>query len=248
MSTFAFGTSQGAQLPGDTLGPAIQAGLGEITLDDITTAETFVLSVIVDDSSSIAGAGNEDNVRAAFNQVREALLGSKSAATIVADCWQLNRGRLFPYVALDNAPRLDTSNYRASGSTPLYDRTYDALVALKAKVEEFENGGVTVRGVVVVISDGADYGSRRRARDVKQLTEDLLRTEQFLVMAMGIDDGGTDFRAVFGSMGIPGNFVLTPGNSVSEIRRAAQVISQSAVRASQTAGSFSQVALGGFGN
>ena len=38
MSTFAFGTSQGAQLPGDTLGPAIQAGLGEITLDDITTA------------------------------------------------------------------------------------------------------------------------------------------------------------------------------------------------------------------
>ncbi|MFZ1458639.1 MAG: hypothetical protein WAT17_02050 [Candidatus Saccharimonadales bacterium] len=248
MSTFAFGTSQGAQLPGDTLGPAIQAGLGEITLDDITTAETFVLSVIVDDSSSISSAGNEDNVRTAFNLIQEALLGSKSAATIVADCWQLNAGRLFPYVALENAPRLDSSNYRAMGCTPLYDRTHSALEALKLKVEEFENGGVAVRGVVVIISDGADYGSRLRARDVRLLAEELLRTEQFLVMAMGIDDGSTDFRAVFDSMGISGKFVMTPGNSASEIRRAAQVISQSAVRASQTAGSFSKVVLGGFGS
>jgi hypothetical protein len=34
-------------------------------------------------------------------------------------------------------------------------------------------------------------------------------------------------------MGIPDRWVLTPGNSASEIRRAFQVFSQSAVRASQ---------------
>lgn len=247
MTSNVFGSYTG-RLPGDTLGPAIQTGLGEITLDDITTSETFVLSVVLDDSSSIGFAGNEDNVRRAFNMIRNALLGSKSSASIVADCWQLNRGRLFPFVALDNTPQLDTTNYTARGNTPLYDRTHDALVALKAKVEEFEDGGVAVRGVVVIISDGADFGSRHQARDVKQLAGELLRTEQFLVMAMGIDDGETDFRRVFGSMGIGDKFVLTPGNSASEIRQAAQAISQSAVRASQAAGSFSQVALGGFGN
>jgi hypothetical protein len=44
-------------------------------------------------------------------------------------------------------------------------------------------------------------------------------------------------------MGIPDRWVLTPGNSAGEIRRAFQVFSQSAVRASQGAAQ-----LGGFSN
>ena len=43
-------------------------------------------------------------------------------------------------------------------------------------------------------------------------------------------------------MGIPDRWILTPGNSASEIRRAFAVFSQSAVRASQG------VQLGGFSN
>jgi hypothetical protein len=47
---------------------------------------------------------------------------------------------------------------------------------------------------------------------------------------------------VFAAMGIPDRWILTPGNSATEIRRAFQVFSQSAVRATQG------VALGGFSN
>ena len=47
-------------------------------------------------------------------------------------------------------------------------------------------------------------------------------------------------------MGIPDEWILTPGNSASEICKAFQVFSQSAVRASQGGATLSQVALGGF--
>jgi hypothetical protein len=82
---------------------------------------------------------------------------------------------------------------------------------------------------------------------VAALVADLERAESHIVAAMGISDGSTDFRRVFCEMGINDRWVLTPGNSPSEIRKAFQVFSQSAVRASQSA-SFSQTALGGFGN
>ena len=83
------------------------------------------------------------------------------------------------------------------------------------------------------------------------MVEGLLRTESHIVGAMGIDDSsgyGVDFRKVFAEMGIPDRWILTPGSSPSEIRRGFGTISQSAVRASQAAGNFSQTALGGFGS
>jgi Ca2+-binding EF-hand superfamily protein len=76
----------------------------------------------------------------------------------------------------------------------------------------------------------------------------MLRTEQHIIAAMGIDDGGkTDFHQVFRSMGIRDEWILTPGSTPSEIRKAFGTFSKSAVRASQTATSFSQTAAGGFG-
>ena len=42
-------------------------------------------------------------------------------------------------------------------------------------------------------------------------------------------------------------WILTPGNDVSQIRRAFQVFAQSAVRTSQSATHLGQAVLGGFG-
>jgi hypothetical protein len=71
------------------------------------------------------------------------------------------------------------------------------------------------------------------------------------VAGMGISDGSTDFARVFREMGIPDQWVLTPRNDPKEIRRAFQLFSQSAIRASGGVG-FSQtaqtgVSMGGFG-
>jgi hypothetical protein len=70
----------------------------------------------------------------------------------------------------------------------------------------------------------------------------MIAQENHIVAAMGISDGSTDFRGVFRAMGIADRWILTPGNSASEVRRAFQVFSQSAVRAAAGA------QLGGFSN
>jgi hypothetical protein len=85
------------------------------------------------------------------------------------------------------------------------------------------------------------------AAKVRAVVEDMLKMETHIIAAMGLDDGSVDFRLVFRAMGIPDRWILTPGNSPGEIRRAFEVFSRSAVQASQTAQTFSKTALGGFG-
>lgn len=235
------------QLTVDTLGPAIQAGLGSVNIDEIATSEVVLVTLLIDDSSSIRFvAGNAQAVRTGHNEVVEALRQSKQSAAVLVSCRQLNRGVLYPYVMLDNAVLLDTSNYNPDGGTPLYEQASVTLAAVAAKMAEFEQGGVTARAVTVIVTDGGNTGYGGPG-PVKQMVDGLLFTEQHIVAGIGIDDGGTDFKAVFRDMGIRDEWILTPKNTPSEIRAAFNVVSRSAVRASQTAGSFSQLALGGFG-
>ena len=135
------------------------------------------------------------------------------------------------------------ANYQAIHGTPLYDQTAVVLGTVIAKSQELAQAGIAVRTVTLIITDGADYGSTRcRPADIAALVADMLAQENHIVAAMGINDGTTDFKKVFRSMGIPDKWILTPGNSGTEIRRAFSVFSQSAVRASQGA------QLGGFSN
>ena len=86
-------------------------------------------------------------------------------------------------------------------------------------------------------------GSKRAtAKEVRALVADMVAQENHVVAAMGISDGTTDFKKVFRDMGIADRWILTPGNTTSEIRKAFQVFSQSA--AAVSAGAWA----GGFGN
>jgi hypothetical protein len=160
-----------------------------------------------------------------------------------------DHGVLYPIRPLAGVIRLDAQNFVPRGATPLYDTIAAGLTASAAKMAELEQGGVAVRGVTAVITDGANNTSRqyRDPADLKPMVEGLLRSEQHIVLAVGVSDGQTDFRRAFGAMGIPDRCVLTPKNTKSEFRHAMGTVSQSVVRASQSPGSFSQVALGGFG-
>jgi hypothetical protein len=121
------------------------------------------------------------------------------------------------------------------------------LGTVLAKSQEFADNGVAVRSVTLLITDGDDQHSLQAdEKTVSTLVKDLLKAENHVVAAMGVDDGHTDFREVFRNMGIPDNWILTPGNSASEIRRAFQVFSQSAVQVAQGIQSFSRSVLGGF--
>jgi hypothetical protein len=224
------------------VGAQIQAGLG-VTIDDVAASEVVLLTMMPDDSSSIAQAGNTAAVRDGHNFVLAALRDSKQSGEVLAHTRYLNGNVLFPYTALDNAVQMTAQNYDPRLGTPLYDQAVVVLGTVIAKAHELAQAGIAVRTMTLIITDGGDYGSKRsRPADVKAIVDDMLARENHIVAAMGISDGTTDFRAVFASMGIPDRWVLTPGNSATEIRRAFQVFSRSAVRATQGA------QLGGFAN
>lgn len=240
------------------IGEQIQAGLG-IDVDDVVANEVLLLAQMPDDSGSIGSIRQDPQdwrspvvgprlIREGHNLVLEALAHSRAKDGILVHTRYLNGHVLNPYVQIDAAVRLTEQNYRANLGTPLYDQAFILLGTVMAKTQEFVDNGVPVRTVTLIISDGADlHSTRHTAADCAKLVNDLLKTERHIVAAMGIDDGATDFRQVFQAMGIRDEWILTPGNTESEIRRAFQVVSQSAVRASQNAASFSQTALGGFG-
>ncbi len=219
------------------LGAQIQAGLGG-SADDVEASEVLLVTLMPDDSSSIQFAGNAGVIRDGHNSVLDALAQSRQTEDVLVHTRFLNGTVLFPYVALPAALRMDTKNYRPEHGTPLFDQTVVVLGTVAAKAQELQNAGVAVRTVTLLLTDGSDQHSvRAKADDVRALVEDLIADENHVVCAMGIADGMTDFRAVFQEMGIPDRWILTPGNSQTEIRRAFQVFSQSAA----------QVGAGGLG-
>jgi hypothetical protein len=224
------------------VGAQIQAGLG-VKIDDVAASEVVLLTMMPDDSGSIAAASNSDAVRDGHNFVLDALGCSKQSGEVLAHTRYLNGDVLFPYTELAHAVRMTPANYDPCHGTPLFDQTVVLLGTVIAKSQELAQAGISVRTVTLIITDGGDYGSTRcRAADVAAIVADMLAQESHIVAAMGIDDGTTDFKKVFRAMGIPDRWILTPGNSATEIRRAFQVFSQSAVRAAQGA------QLGGFAN
>lgn len=229
------------------IGTQIQAALG-VAPEDVPSSEVVLVTMMPDDSGSIRSAGNEQAIRTGHNQVLQALKDSKQKDGILAHTRYLNGEILFPYRALDQAIEMTVQNYQATRGTPLFDQTVTLLGTVLAKTQEFEDAGVPVRTITLILTDGADAHSvhHRSPQAVRPIVEDMLRKESHIIAAMGIADGHTDFGRIFQEMGIPDEWILTPSNSETEIRAAFRVFSQSAVRASQSTGNFSQAAMGGF--
>ncbi len=228
------------------IGAQINNAMG-VNVDDIESSQVVLVSQLVDDSGSIRFSENSEVVREGHNEVLNALTASKQGDSILAHTRYLNGHVLYPFVGLDQATRMDTSNYNPNLGTPLYDQTVAFLGTVLAKTQEFSDNGVPARSVSLIITDGADEHSvKSNASSCKAIIESMLMQENHIVALMGIDNGYTDFREVAREMGIRDEWVLTPANNESEIRAAFQVFSQSAVRASQNAGQFSQTAMGGF--
>jgi hypothetical protein len=241
----ALSSSTLASLDVVDVGAQIQAGLG-VHVDDVAASEVVLLTMMPDDSSSIASAGNTAAVRDGHNLVLDAMAASRQAGEVLVHTRYLNGEVLYPYGALAHAVRMTAKNYRPDKGTPLYDQTMVLLGTVIAKTQELAAAGIAVRTVTLLISDGADYGSvKSRAADVRALVADLLAQEQHLVAALGISDGSTDFRRVFGEMGVPDRWILTPSGTAAEIRAAFQMFSRSAI-ATQAAGGRAFAA--GFGN
>jgi hypothetical protein len=229
------------------IGKEIEAGLG-VNIDDVKSSEVVLVTIMPDDSGSIRFGNNTQAVRDGHNQVVDALRATKQADSILAHNRYLNGDVLYPYQPINQAVLMDSTNFDPCRGTPLYDQTVVLLGTVLVKAQEFAENGVPVRTVTLIITDGADEHSvRSTAKDCASLIRDMLKSENHIIAAMGLDNGTTDFRQVFQEMGIRDEWILTPGNTPHDIRQAFRMFSQSAVRASQSAANFSKTAVGGFG-
>jgi hypothetical protein len=229
------------------IGARIMEGMGA-SIDGITSAEVFLLAMLIDDSGSIRMKGNAQPVRDGHNKVIDELLQAKKRDNVLVSCRYLNGEVLYPFLPLDQAIKMDAHNFNPEGGTPLYDESMIILATQMAKAKELRDAGIAVTALTLIVTDGNDQHSiHSRPVEVARQVQDMLSTEYHIVSAMGIDDGTTDFRAVFASMGIPDNWIYTVDSTGQDIRHGFNLFSQSARKASQGAQSFSETALGGFG-
>lgn len=209
-----------------------QAGLGCVgaQVDDLNTDDVTLLSVILDQSSSMSGLQND--VIDAFNEMTRALADSKAADSILMSVWKFDNDSslLFSYTPIDQVKDLTSNDYQPNGATALYDATMDGFTGIVAYGQDLRNNGIRTRSIVVVISDGGDNVSSHTAAAVKTISQDLLRQEIYTLAFVGLGDEPY-FRQIAGEMGFPE--VLTTTNTASEIRRALNMISGSVIRTSQ---------------
>lgn len=227
------------------LGATIQDNLG-VDPNAIDSTEVFGLFCLIDDSTSISMAKNTEVVKTGYNGLLDALTSSQSRDDMIVAMMMMNAGMIQMPTPLTNAKRLD-DGYKPKGQTPLYDRTLELSALATLKHQEFAATGASFRGVLLIVTDGADYGSKAKPKLVRPVLTALQQQEVFQVIALGIEDGHTNFNQVFQDMGVLPENILTVKNDPKSIRDAFGVVSRASVTASQ-GGSVSQSGgLGGFG-
>ena len=224
---------------------ALQESMG-IEVGKVNASEVTLVSLMIDDSGSIESEGNTDAVIDGHNVVLDALEKSKAQAGILLFTRYLNGSVLYPYSFIKDAIQMSRKNYDPIHGTPLYKESLTFLRTILTKVKEFEDNGVPVRTVSLIVTDGEDLHSGSvTAKDVATIVKDMRKTEMHIIAGMGVKNNNIDFDEVFQDMGLDKRWILTPSNSPKEIRAAFGLFSQSATSAVQGAASFSKTALGG---
>ncbi len=217
------------------LGAVVIAGAAGKALEDITSSDVTLITLLVDASGSIHDRGLEAAVREGQNALVDAFAGAKERDSVLLALWTFNSQLdvKHAYLPVDESHRLDAKSYRASGGTRLYDTWCDALTANVAYAQRLRDGGTPCRSVVVVVTEGEDVGSQRTAGECERLSRDLLASEQFTLAFVGVGSS-VAFADVAKAMGVPAGCVLVQKDATpSALRAAFMMVSRSAIRASQ---------------
>ncbi len=246
-----FGEESMNLLEGRNLAEEFEQAKG-ITVDDIDATEDVTLvTILVDDSSSM-DSGSDSLLKTSINDFISDLKNAERSESIMIGAFSLNGSMKIPYRILESFPEINNSNYCPNGMTPLYDNIAKTLANVGMKVAEFENTGITVNAVTMIMTDGWDNDSReiRHPSELKPMIKDLLQSEKHIISAMGFGEsknGVNDFKKIFSDMGILEKWSFVSSDLARDIRRAFNLMSKSVSNASQSAAAFSQEAqAGGF--
>lgn len=215
------------------MGSVVVAGAAGKAAEDIEATSVTLVTVILDNSGSMHS--HRQAVVDGMNQLRETFLHSKEKDSVLLATWtfgekvQVNHS----YIPVADTDPLTLADYPADeGATALYAGWCDALAANIAYAQNLRSSGTDVRSIVVVLTDGENNVRDRTAAACAQISQDLLRSEQFILAFVGLGYG--DFRRIAQSMGVPDGCTYTAGQvTESELRKVFRMVSQSVIRASQ---------------
>lgn len=183
-----------------------------------------------DDPKSSAEA-----IRIGHNAVVDALANSPRSERVIFATRYLNGRLLNPYGPIEKAQRLNRINFRPDRGTPLYDQTAELLKMVLAKYEQVRADWKEARTATLLVTDGCDeHSGIQTVLSIAEIIKSMRGTGHHIIAAMGIDDGTTDFRQIFQSMGIDPKWILTPGSTQKEIQEAFGMFAQTASKAAET--------------
>jgi hypothetical protein len=200
-----------------TRSPGILPAVAESLGAKESSAETLLVSVLVDDSGSI-GPEHAPAVRDGHNRMIQAAARHQSTAAVSFHTRYFTKGLLSPYRPVAATVALTPQNYTPdAGYTPLYEQSVVILGSVIAKARELASTGCRVRTFTLLLTDGLNNSGTSTANDVKCLVTDMLEfANNHIVAGMGIGDAAT-FRQVFNDMGIPDRWILTAASTDQEI-------------------------------
>lgn len=224
-------------LDGPTMTTAVGVPLNQLGSNEVTLAMN-----ILDASGSMA-AHAADVIRA-YNQDYLAVMAASGFTDDILVSTVLFNHQvtlLHGYVPLADAPSLTPQTYDPAGTTALYDAVAGGLSNMVLYAQQLRQSGVTVRGIVIVYSDGEDNASRQRAQAVKRAAADLLKQEIYTLAYVGfglkrtMGFAGTNSRTPLqqqaDEIGFP--IALSAGLSPAELRRIFRLVSMSTVQVSR---------------
>jgi hypothetical protein len=205
----------------------------------------LIVTPIVDDSSSINACGNTDAIIGGHNGYIEKM--RKQTGNILVGTRYLNGSWLNKHRPPAQAILMSRENYDTRHGTPLYDQGVAALNEVREISSDIRRSGIDVFDMTVFFSDGCDEKSiQYRADDVRRIVEAMIETKKSIVAAIAVEDGHTDFYAVFRSMGIPEQWIDVIRRNKQEIHRSFDTMTDLASNASMSGDDFTQTSIGGF--
>lgn len=128
-------------------------------IDELTASEYTLADIEIDLSSSVQPFENEltDALVKIIESCRKHPLADKMLVRVATFNGPLNE--IHGFVNLSDI-KADDYNLKAGGNTPLYDAAHSGIEALGTYGKTLADMDYGVNGVMFVVTDGAEYGSR----------------------------------------------------------------------------------------
>ena len=150
--------------------------------EDFGSSAAFLSTFVIDASGSMWEF--ENDMRDCLVAYKEAIAGSKQADEML-----LSKILFSDYITVGGfvAPENFDPSYRTDDMTKLFDAIVEAKDRMFEYSDQLRDNGVTVRGCVVIFTDGLDNMSHNTEATTRQAIKDL-QNREFIVAMISFGD------------------------------------------------------------